>query len=170
MQAAAYGGVLDGSPLSIEPRGEEHTARTRGSGRCQRVEGPIRVGTRLHEAVGWHEAVIGKEDTLTQERQASASGLLDVDYEIAARDRRGERGKVVNHVGLLERDVACQPRRGTDVQVALKVARRARADSGRGDIRGSDHYRYGRWDAQVSSCRWREWTKNVGGRQKVREL
>ncbi len=62
-------------------------------------------------------------------------GLLVVADEVAVRDRGGQRRHVREEVGLLERDVARDPRRRAEVEVGLEVLQRAGSDRGRLHVR-----------------------------------
>ena len=91
------------------------------------------------------QLVVRVEHVVAKPVHARARRLLLVGDVVLARQRRRQRRDAAEQVGLLERDVARDPRRRADVQVTFEVRYRARPDRRRLHIGcAADHGSAGR--------------------------
>ena len=134
-QPAAEAVVVDGRALAVQPGREDHAVAPGGA-----LAATSSSGDRSRRARPSAERVVGKITLSRSQFEARARHLLLVGDVVLARQRRRQRRDAVEEVGLLERDVAREPRRRADVEVALEVADRARADGRRLQVgRPADH-------------------------------
>ena len=98
---------------------------------------PKKRRVRRRRPVRRRQGVAGEEQVVAQPGQARAPRLVLVGHEVAAGDARGDRGDVGQRIGLLEGDVAADPARRADVEVAVEVGHGARADGGGVQVAGA---------------------------------
>ena len=116
VETAADGVVVDRRPLAVQPRREHGPVAPRRSATMAasvRQVPVARCRCRARRSVAREEHVLG------QERQAGACRLVLVGDHVPTRDGGGDGGHVGDGVGLLERDVAADPRRRADVEVPV---------------------------------------------------
>ena len=116
------------------------------------------------------EGVVGEEQVVAQPGQAGAPRLVLVGHQVAARDPRGEGGDVGQRVGLLEGDVAADPARRADVEVAVEVGHGARTDGGRVQVPGAGDDRRPRQQAELGGGGGGQPAEHAAGRHQVGQL
>ena len=129
--------------------------------------GPVDVAHRRRGSGGGGQGVVGEEDVVAQPGQAGAPRLVLVGHQVAARDARGEGGDVGQRVRLLERDVATDPARGADVEMAVEVGHGARADGGRVQVTRAGHDRRAGEQAELGGGGRVEAAQHAAGRDQL---